>query len=94
LCNLHDPGGKSLKHFYYHEESPHRLYVCDKCKRYIKCVDERKMQLGQGTDLRVEDMATLYLDTLAREKGYVSGWVGKDTVSEEGDTESQNHGTG
>jgi FdhE protein len=87
FCENHDPSGKTLKYFYYHEESPHRVYVCDECKRYIKCVDERTMELGKEINFSVEDMATLYLDTLAREKGYASGWVMKGTVSKEGNSE-------
>ena len=71
FCNNEDQ--KSLKFFFYHQESPHRLYVCDKCKRYIKSIDERKLSY-HITDLSTEDMATLYLDTLAREKGYISPW--------------------
>lgn len=83
FCDHHDSDGKDLKHFYYHEQSVHRLYVCDKCKRYIKCVDERKMGLGKEIDFSVEDMATLYLDTLAKEKGYASGWNTKGTEGQE-----------
>lgn len=74
FCDHHDPSGKTLKHLYYHEGSPHRLYVCDECKRYIKCIDERKMEVGKEINFAVEDMATLYLDTLAKENGYVPGW--------------------
>jgi len=74
---------KSIKFFFYHDQSPHRLYACDKCKRYIKCVDERKMEFGKKINLPIEDMATLYLDTLAREKGYVSGWGFKGTDGQE-----------
>jgi FdhE protein len=81
FCNNKDQ--KSLKNYYYHEESAHRLYGCDKCKRYIKCVDQRKMELTKTLNLSVEDVATLYLDTLALEKGYVPGWVFKDRESQE-----------
>jgi FdhE protein len=69
FCNNQDQ--KSLKFFYYHEESPYRLYVCDHCKRYIKCVDERKMEQDKDIDLSIEDMVTLYLDTLAQEQEYL-----------------------
>jgi len=74
FCNNEEP--KSLKFFYYHEESPHRLYVCDKCKRYIKTIDQKKTpHQPKGVDLPViQDMATLYLDMLAKEKGYTSPW--------------------
>lgn len=70
FCNSGEQ--KNLKFFYYHESSPYRLYVCDSCKRYIKCVDERKMNQAPATiDLAIEDIATLYFDLLARERGYL-----------------------
>jgi len=76
FCNNEDQ--KSMRFFFYHKRSPHRLYVCDKCNRYIKCVDERKIaDRSKSTDLLIEDMATLYLDVLAKEKGCVSSWVSK-----------------
>jgi FdhE protein len=80
-CNNKDH--ERLKFFYFHEGSPHRLYVCDACKRYIKCIDQRKTEVGQEINLSVEDMVTLYLDTLAREKGYVSGEGLKGTDNQE-----------
>jgi formate dehydrogenase maturation protein FdhE len=78
---------KTMKFFYFHEGSPHRLYACDKCKRYIKCVDQRKLEVGNEICLPLEDMATLYLDTLARQKGYVSGWSPTATETEASDSE-------
>lgn len=70
---------KTIKFFFYHEKSPHRLYVCDKCKRYIKSVDERKIAQAQKIDMTIQDMVTLYLDTLAKEKGYISPWFSDNT---------------
>jgi FdhE protein len=69
FCNNEDQ--KSLKFFYYLETSPYRLYVCERCKRYIKSVDERKTDQSGIIDLAVEDISTLYLDVLARDKGYL-----------------------
>jgi len=80
FCKNEEP--KSLKFFYYQEESPYRLYVCDQCKRYIKCVDERKIDQTRRIDLSVEDMVTLYLDALAREKGYLSPSISQDADSQ------------
>jgi len=86
FCNNEDQ--KSLKFFYYHEKDPHRLYVCDKCKRYIKTVDERKIHKGKRIDLVFEDMVTLYLDTLAQERGYASPWLWKQAnISQESHTD-------
>jgi FdhE protein len=92
FCDHHDPSGKTIKHFYYHEGSPHRLYVCDKCKRYIKCVDERKMELGKEINFAIEDMATLYLDALAKEKGYVPGWNTQGADDQEATLSNQHTG--
>lgn len=73
FCN--NENQKDLKFFYYHDKSPYRLYVCDKCRRYIKSVDERKIGVGRKISVLFEDMATLYLDSLAQEKGYQSSWL-------------------
>lgn len=64
---------KTLKFFYYDLESPYRVEVCDKCRRYIKCVDERKMAEREPL-LLAEDIATLYFDVLARRKRYLPPW--------------------
>jgi FdhE protein len=42
--------------------------LCDKCKQYIKTVDTRKT--ASDPDLNIEDIATMYLDILASEKGF------------------------
>jgi len=44
------------------------IEVCEQCRRYIKCCDER--QLGGDYSPFVEETATLYMDILAAEKGY------------------------
>ncbi|MEW5801653.1 MAG: formate dehydrogenase accessory protein FdhE [bacterium] len=70
FCNNEEQ--RSLRFFYYHEASPYRLYICDRCKRYIKCVDERKIDQTRTVDLAIEDMITLCFDALGRQKGYLS----------------------
>ncbi len=62
----------TLGFFFIEEESAYRVYKCDKCKRYIKTVDERKITEGKLRALVVEDVATLYLDMAAVEEGYQS----------------------
>lgn len=47
-----------------------RIDKCDKCQAYIKTLDERKTPEDSVTVLPLEDVATLYLDMLAEEKGY------------------------
>lgn len=56
--------------FFFVEETPYRVDKCDKCKGYIKTVDERKKPEGALRVLPVEDAATLYLDILAAKEGY------------------------
>jgi hypothetical protein len=46
----------------------HRAYTCAICRRYIKISDERA--LSRGVHLPLEAMVTLYLDELARERGF------------------------
>ena len=48
----------------------HRVDVCEKCKRYIKTVDARKMY--QVKNLFVEYLSTLPLDFVAIKEGYQS----------------------
>jgi transcription elongation factor Elf1 len=61
----------------YDLDSPYRVDVCDKCGRYIKVVDERKLLADRETLLPAEDIATLYLDELARRKKYLPPWSGE-----------------
>jgi len=65
----------SYRFFYYDLESPYRVDVCDKCHRYIKGADERKMASDKQVVLQAEDVATLYLDVLARRKRYQPPWT-------------------
>jgi len=45
--------------------------VCDKCKKYVKTIDVRKLQRPMYPV--VEQIATLHLDMMAREQGLESG---------------------
>lgn len=60
----------SLRYFFVEKDSPYRVDVCDKCKRYVKGVDERKIPEGTEIDLSFENINTLYLDVLAQKDGY------------------------
>jgi FdhE protein len=56
-------------HYLYSEgQEEYRADLCDKCKQYIKTVDTRKTV--SDLDLDIEDIATMYLDILAAEKGF------------------------
>lgn len=61
-----------LRYFYTEEEDPYRVYVCENCKRYIKTIDERKLNGERKVYIAVEDLITLYLDQLAVKEGYRS----------------------
>jgi FdhE protein len=72
----------SLRYFFTEEDSsstknPFRVDVCDKCKKYIKTIDERKMPGNEVVDFSLESVKTLYLDVLAQKDGYQnpSFWV-------------------
>jgi formate dehydrogenase maturation protein FdhE len=54
------------------DKAAFRVDVCDKCKRYIKTLDERKFPHRDILNLRMENSNTLYLDVLARKDGYKS----------------------
>jgi len=61
---------KTLKFFFLEDDSPYRVDICDKCKRYIKTVDERKLGEERKAILRVENIATIHLDMLAEREGF------------------------
>ena len=67
----------SLRYFFIDEDSTteksaFRVDVCDKCKRYIKTLDERKLPQSEKPDLYLENLNTIYLDVLAQRDGYKS----------------------
>jgi FdhE protein len=67
----------SLRYFFMEgdaslEEKPFRVDVCDRCKRYIKTIDERRMPENEMLDFPLENIKTLYLDLLAQRDGYKS----------------------
>lgn len=61
-----------LRFFFVEEASPYRVDVCEECKRYIKTIDERKVEEGREVTLAVENVATIHLDILASKQGYRS----------------------
>jgi FdhE protein len=58
----------SLRHFTVNDDKAYRVDCCNKCRRYLKVVDERVS--GHPTSLPVENIITSHLDVLAREQGY------------------------
>ncbi len=59
---------QSTLSFFSDEEGLYRLYVCEKCRCYLKAIDLRKA--GSEVLLPLERLYTLDLDTQARERGY------------------------
>ncbi len=67
----------TLRYFFVDESSPvekpaFRVDVCDRCKSYIKTLDERKLPESEKPDLYLENLSTVYLDVLAQRDGYQS----------------------
>lgn len=52
------------------DNSPYKIYVCQKCYGYIKTYDQRDG--APPTDLYIANVETIYLDMLAQEKGYTN----------------------
>jgi FdhE protein len=69
VCGNTSP--ETYKYLYDEADPGHRVYVCDSCKKYIKETDVAA--LGRDIDVEVEDLATLVLDYVAKEKGYEPG---------------------
>lgn len=59
---------KQLHYFYAEGQEAYRVDVCDKCKKYIKTIDSRK--LDYTPDLYLEDIVTMHLDIIASKKGF------------------------
>ena len=62
---------KTMRYFVVEDEgTPYRVDICDRCKRYVKTVDERKRKKGEKTIFEIENMITLYLDSCAKKEGF------------------------
>jgi FdhE protein len=60
--------------YYPDETNVYRLYVCQKCKCYMKAIDLRKK--SSETLLPLERILTTDLDIQGQEKGFNPGWAG------------------
>lgn len=60
---------QTLAYFTVEEDEKYRVDVCNVCKRYIKTVDFRNTK--EEANLDIESIATLHLDMLATEEGYM-----------------------
>jgi FdhE protein len=55
------------------ESDPRWIEACEKCRHYVKTVDERRLPDTEQIIPVVEETATLYLDLLAEKEGYARG---------------------
>jgi len=62
---------QTLHYFFSEAEKGYRVDVCDKCRKYVKTVDTRAVEHPIYPPL--EQVSTLHLDMMAREKGLESG---------------------
>ncbi|MBW2740968.1 MAG: formate dehydrogenase accessory protein FdhE [Deltaproteobacteria bacterium] len=63
---------KTLHYFFSEEEEEeYRVDVCDRCRKYIKTIDTRKIK--RPVYPFIEQVATLHLDMLAQNQGLQSG---------------------
>lgn len=60
-----------LEYFYAKDDKAHLVYVCNNCQKYIKTTDLR--ETDRDIDLDVEDLATIELDFIAKDRGYTPG---------------------
>lgn len=65
-CGNDEPG--TIRYISMENDSAYQVYLCEKCKGYLKSYDER--EAGKMTDLFIANIETIYLDMLAKEKGY------------------------
>jgi FdhE protein len=69
FCENREPG--SLHYLFSEDEKEYRIDVCDRCNKYIKNVDTRI--IDRFVYLPLEQIASLHLDIMAKEKGFESG---------------------
>jgi len=67
-CGNTEP--QSIKFLVVEGDDANQIFVCDKCKGYLKTFDERKGQMK--TDLFIAGVETVYLDLIAEEEGYTN----------------------
>lgn len=68
FCGNSEPN--TIRYFVLEGDEANQVFVCDKCKGYLKTFDERKGNMK--TDLFIAGIETVYLDMIAEEQGYKS----------------------
>lgn len=67
-CGNTEPN--SIRFLVIEGDDANQLFVCEKCKGYLKTFDERKGRMK--TDLFIAGIETVYLDLIAEEEGYTN----------------------
>jgi FdhE protein len=67
-CSFCGNSEKETFAYYLGEDEVYRLYVCDKCKRYLKVLDGR--ETARKSSLPVQRIITIGMDISARQEGY------------------------
>jgi FdhE protein len=70
FCNNTDQ--EKLKYIFAGDDDSRRVYLCEKCKKYIK-VSTPPSEKDEEFVLPLEDLATAHLDLAAEERGYERG---------------------
>ena len=70
FCNNADHN--TLKYIFADDDDSRRVYLCDKCKKYVK-VSTPTSEKDEEFVIPLEDLATAHLDLAAEEKGYQRG---------------------
>ncbi|ADI02194.1 MAG TPA: formate dehydrogenase accessory protein FdhE [Syntrophothermus lipocalidus] len=65
-CGNSEPS--TIKYFVVDGDDANQVFVCEKCKGYLKNYDERRGKAR--TDLFITNIKTIYLDLLAEQRGY------------------------
>lgn len=65
-CGNDEPS--TIKYFVVDGDDANQVFVCEKCKGYLKNYDERKGRARN--DMFITNIKTIYLDLLAEQKGY------------------------
>jgi FdhE protein len=68
-CETQDRGAFTLLRL--SPEDPRWIEACERCRGYIKTVDERRLPVGEPILPVVEEAATLHLDLLAEREGFI-----------------------
>jgi hypothetical protein len=68
-CGTTSPPGLDTLHV--HEQDPRWIETCDTCRHYIRTIDLRRLPEDYVLVPGAEEAATLHLDVMAEEAGYV-----------------------